>query len=484
MKKLLLFVSLPFLAMGQVQIGTNINGEAAGDTFANALCLSADGTVLAVGANLNDGNGPDSGHVRVFKNISGTWTQIGADIDGSAAGDYSGLSISLSSDGSVLAVGSPRNYGFSGQMRIFRNISGNWTPEGTIQGATFGDNWGFSVSLSADGGTLATGGIGKYTNGLMTGGVKVYKNIMGVWTPEGNDIDGHIGSNSFGRCVKLSSDGNKLAISEPYTTVNGAYSGRVRIYENIAGTWTQIGNPIDGTYANGIFGYGMSFSGSGNIIAIGAPGAITGGSNSGQVKVFEFSSGNWTLKGNAMNGSGIVNSAFGNSLSLSSDGNVLIVGSNNFVDVTTNPGRAQIFKYESGNWIQKGNDINGSNSELLGSGVAISGDGNTVATGAMYNADNGVNAGQAKVFDISSLLTSDDFVFRNFSVFPNPASGNVSVTFQNGLELEELTLYNNLGQLIRSMKTETLNVTDLAQGVYFLQAVTNKGKAIKRIIVE
>jgi hypothetical protein len=67
------------------QIGADIDGEAAGDYFGQSVSLSADGTTVAIGAWLNDGNGTDSGHVRVFK-LDGTlvWNQIGADIDGEA----------------------------------------------------------------------------------------------------------------------------------------------------------------------------------------------------------------------------------------------------------------------------------------------------------------------------------------------------------------------------------------------------------------
>ena len=51
-----------------VQIGTDINGEAAGDISGVHLSLSSDGTFLAVAARYNDGvNGSDSGHVRVFE---------------------------------------------------------------------------------------------------------------------------------------------------------------------------------------------------------------------------------------------------------------------------------------------------------------------------------------------------------------------------------------------------------------------------------
>ena len=56
---------------------------------------------------MNDGNGSDSGHVRIYAWNSATsaWEQQGADIDGEAADDYSGCSVSLSSDGTTVAIG-------------------------------------------------------------------------------------------------------------------------------------------------------------------------------------------------------------------------------------------------------------------------------------------------------------------------------------------------------------------------------------------
>ena len=61
-----------------------------------SVSLSADGSVVAIGAYLNDGNGGNSGHVRIYENDNGTWTQIGSDIDGEgSSSDYSGNSVSL-----------------------------------------------------------------------------------------------------------------------------------------------------------------------------------------------------------------------------------------------------------------------------------------------------------------------------------------------------------------------------------------------------
>jgi hypothetical protein len=60
------------------QVGVDINGEAAGDGSGFSVSLSSDGAILAIGAHNNDGNGSASGHVRVYENLSGTWTQIGS----------------------------------------------------------------------------------------------------------------------------------------------------------------------------------------------------------------------------------------------------------------------------------------------------------------------------------------------------------------------------------------------------------------------
>ena len=52
------------------------------------------------------------------------WQQVGSDIDGEAASDYSGQSISLSSDGSVVAIGTTGHDDRSGIVRIYRNNGG------------------------------------------------------------------------------------------------------------------------------------------------------------------------------------------------------------------------------------------------------------------------------------------------------------------------------------------------------------------------
>ena len=77
-----LILFLPVFIFGQTQIGSNINGYAAYDESGSSVSISDDGTIIAIGAPKNDGNGNESGHVRVFQLSSGSWSQLGDDING------------------------------------------------------------------------------------------------------------------------------------------------------------------------------------------------------------------------------------------------------------------------------------------------------------------------------------------------------------------------------------------------------------------
>ncbi|CAK0855800.1 unnamed protein product [Prorocentrum cordatum] len=143
------------------QVGQDIDGEAAGDLNVWSVSLSSDGSRVAIGAYGNDGAGSNSGHVRVFGLSGNAWSQVGQDIDAEAAGDYSGTSVSLSSDGSRVAIGAYGNYGagpMSGHVLVF-GLSGNtWSQVGQdIDGEAAVDGSGTSVSLSSDGSRVAIG---------------------------------------------------------------------------------------------------------------------------------------------------------------------------------------------------------------------------------------------------------------------------------------------------------------------------------------
>ena len=72
------------------QLGVDIDGETADDESGLSVAMNAVGDTVIIGATSNDGNGDNSGQARVFTLTDGVWVQVGADIDGENANDYSG----------------------------------------------------------------------------------------------------------------------------------------------------------------------------------------------------------------------------------------------------------------------------------------------------------------------------------------------------------------------------------------------------------
>ncbi len=305
----LVLVSWPMIGFGASwrQIGSDIEGEVADDNSGSSVSLNSDGTVVAIGAPFNDGNGDFAGHVRVFQNLSDTWTQIGLDIDGETAEDRSGYSVSLSSDGTVVAIGAYNNDGNgsnAGHVRIYQNVSGTWTQVGLDIDGEAAEDWsGYSVSLSGDGTVVAIGARRNDGNGSNAGHVRIYQNVSGTWTQVGSDIEGETPGDESGWSVSLSGDGTVVAIG---TTVdndnNGSNAGHVRVYRNVSGFWTRIGPDIDGEATGDQSGVSVSLSDDGTIVSIGARYNDGNGSNAGHVKVFMSFPFSWSIFFPAMNG--------------------------------------------------------------------------------------------------------------------------------------------------------------------------------------
>lgn len=268
------------------QVGADIDGEDTFDYSGWSVSLSDDGTRVAIGAYSNDDNGNNAGHVRVYSESGGTWTQMGADIDGEAAEDQSGWSVSLSGDGSRLAIGARYNDGggsSSGHVRVYSESGGSWTQLGSdIDGGAQFDYSGWSVSMSYDGTRVAIGAPGASHLGGV-GHVAVYEESGGVWTQVGSNIDGEATGDYSGQSVSISSDGTRVAIKD-------IGADRVRVYSESNGVWTKTGGNIAGVSAGrnpgNIPGKLVSMSGNGTRLIIGDPYNATSGTNGGQVRMF------------------------------------------------------------------------------------------------------------------------------------------------------------------------------------------------------
>jgi len=290
------------ITLDWVKMGNVIYGEAAGDTSGYSVSLSSDGKTIAIGSRTNQGKGWYSGHTRVFGLNTSTqaWIQIGDDIDGEAPGDTSGTAVSLSSDGKTVAIGARGNDGVngsdSGHVRVFQlNAGGAWVQMGVdIDGEAANDRSGESVSLSSDGKIVAIAAKLNYGNGYISGQTRVFQwNAITLdWVQMGIDIDGEAAGDQSGSSVSLSSDGKIVAIGAYTNDGNGSNSGHTRVFQwnagdaSTPGAWVKMGVDIDGEAAGDESGFSVSLSSDGKTVAIGARGNDGNGVDSGHVRVY------------------------------------------------------------------------------------------------------------------------------------------------------------------------------------------------------
>ena len=393
------------------QIGGDIDGEAVNDYSGEATALSADGTILAIGAPRNDGAAADAGHVRVYKYASNSWAQLGDDINGEVTGDRSGEAISLSSDGTILAIGASYNDGngtSAGHVRVYQYASNSWTQLGAdIDGEAASDESGSSVSLSADGTILAIAAryndAGNASN-VNVGHVRVYQYASNTWTQLGGDIDGEAAGDFSGESVSLSSDGTVLAIGAAQNAGGGTDRGHVRVYKYASNSWTQRGADIDGEANYDYSGWSTSLSADGTKLAIGAKDNDANGMSAGHARVYQYNSGStpaWVQLGADIDGEAAGDySAW--SISLSSDGTTLAIGAFGNDGNGAGAGHVRVYQYNSGStppaWEQFGTDIDGETAaDASGCSVSLSSDGTIIAVGANGNDGTGSDAGHVRV---------------------------------------------------------------------------------------
>ena len=342
-----------------VQLGQDLDGEAAHDYFGHSVALSSDGKTFAAGAIYDDGTGYNAGHVRVFRWNGNAWAQKGIDLDGEAVDDQFGWSVALSSDGDILAVG----------------------------------------AFYSDG------------NGVNAGHARVFHWNGSAWAQRGDDLDGEAAGDMFGWFVALSSDGNNLAVGAKGNDANGVYAGHVRVFHWNGNAWAQRGDDLDGEAAEDNSGFSVALSSDGNILAVGSSYNDGNGNNAGSARVFHWNGNAWAQRGNDLDGEA-ADDYFGHSVALSSDGKTLAVGAKSNDGNGVNAGHARVFYWNGSAWAQRGDDLDGEAAgDEFGYSVALSSDGKTLAVGGVINGGNGIRSGHARVFSYQHC-TDEVCVFR------------------------------------------------------------------------
>ncbi|WP_299332820.1 T9SS type A sorting domain-containing protein [uncultured Psychroserpens sp.] len=318
--------------------------------------------------------------------LQAQWLQSGDDIDGEGPDDEFGTSVSLNAVGDRVVVGaqyaSVVGLGSAGHVKVYENDGSAWTQVGnTIDATAISVNIGWQVSFNDAGTIFATS---SYFANNFVGMVAVYEELNGTWTQIGSNIEGIGSFDLFGTSVRMNASGTRFVASA---------IDQVRVYENMGGTWTQIGTDIlpESPDENMI---SVDINNSGDRIIVGANQNDDIANNSGQVRVYEFIEGSWIQMGSDING-GAEFDGLGSQVCFNSDGSRFITGSS--------AEYVEIYEFMNGDWNQVGLRINGE--QLVGFfGLALdmNGDGSLVVVGASNNdagnGNSGANFGSSSVY--------------------------------------------------------------------------------------
>jgi hypothetical protein len=399
-----------------IQLGQDIDGEAAGDQSGTAVSMNSDGTIVAISGVNNDGNGSNAGHVRVYKydvnkltNVTDQaspdfgpvgWRRLGQDIDGEAAADGV-VPVSLSDDGLTVAVGASNNDGTTGTSTDNRGNVRIYKYQ-TITDATW-TNYN-ATNFTYDGAT-------NNKPIVVAGGDATPVANKYYWVQMGVDIDGEASGDSSGRLISLNADGTTVAIGAHFNdgTPVAADRGHVRIYkyQTIADTtwtnynatnstydgatnnkpivvaggdatpvankfyWVQMGVDIDGEAAGDLSGLnGVSINSDGTIVAIGSSlnDGTTGTStdNRGHVRIYKYQ----TIADTTWTNYNATNFTYDGA----TNNKPIVVAGGDATPVAN--------KYY---WVQMGVDIEGEAAGDQFGRTSISSDGTIVAVGAIWN---------------------------------------------------------------------------------------------------
>ena len=82
----------------------------------------------------------------------------------------------------------------------------------------------------------------------------------------------------------------------------------------------------------------------------------------------------------------------------------------------------------------------------------------------------------------SYLKNSENNLKNNLKIYPIPAKNVVNISTQENIE--NISIYNSLGQFLLDSKTTKINIEKLTKGIYYLKIKTDKSVKIEKIIKE
>ena len=340
---------------------------------------------------------------------------------------YFGLAVALSSDGNTALVGAPFSSTNAGYAAVYRFTNGAWGSAQTLTStAGASARFGYATALSSDGNTALIGGTQASSD---AGYAAVYRFTNGAWGSAQTLTSTADPTAYFGGAVSISSDGNTVLVG---ATLHSSSTGYAAVFRFTGGSWGPAQTLTSTAGAGALFGNSVFLSADGNTALVGAPYSAT---NAGYAAVYRFTNGSWGSAQTLTSTAG-ASAYFGESVTISADGNTAIVGGSNG---DGGNGYAAVYKFTNGAWGSASpiSSTIGAGSSF-GGAVSISADGNTALVGAM-------------------TASSDDGYAAVFLLGPKFLVNNT------------LSVYNTFVGIANTTPTSTLHVSG---NIYASNAVT------------
>lgn len=333
-----------------------------GDQYGYSVSVSADGSVVAVGCPYEDSSDVDAGGVYIYDRpagAGGALVQRGSMIPPPVVVGFAwfGMSVALSGNGLVLAVGTRSDSEFP---RIWTY---DWSGSAWVKRTYLYEHVGASdircLTLNGDGTIMAWGRDDANTVHVFdwSGGVG------GSWVARGTLTPG--GTTTYISAVSLSSSGTTIAVGKQYEYASGGGSygtGAVFTYEWSGSAWVAFGgaqyNAVDAS-ASENFGRGVGLNPAGNVLVVGCPlKDVSGFADTGRVYTFTKGATSWVANAPVtFSQATVANLYLGSSIGLGGTGDyVLVVGAPGYNRTGSLANHGAVYVYDMSNPIQEYTD--------------------------------------------------------------------------------------------------------------------------------
>lgn len=444
---LLLAICLGMSALqAQIQIGSPFVTTNENEWIGWDMDISQDGQVIVISSIAYPNYDNPDGVVRVFKRNDDGWTQLGEDIVVEEANNSFGFAVSLSGNGSMLAIGAPSHDSpitGAGAVYLYEiTAADEIVAAGLIEGGSSYQGIGFSIDLSHEGNTVV---VGSQETEYAT--VEVYQQQNGNWQLKGNPLASDVYGDKFGNAVRMDSTGNLIVVLAPSLGPLTGEMPNVKVFRNSGSAWQINSDIITSTDFTTKVQY-FELNHSGSLIA-----ANRKSSDYGELEFYTIQDNQLVEGSESITGEVDFNlNIESNAISFGEDGQVIAVEGSNKIKVLRYNGSAWTNEYLIE---EPGKIIHGLQLAENGRFMIVS------FTGTTYSDR------EVIVYQLGDLNSVEEKIDPDLEFYPNPVRSSLFLELL-GFDYEIIEMETGKVLEVGYANDREVDVSDLMPGVYIL----------------